>query len=408
MILEQYLEYRQLLMNKNPVLPPELASLVNEEEHKKAQSYQYDKRVFGICKTMVMFPFQQVMLIWGNPFVWKYVTGMIDPSEGWGEYKATLAWLFLLSWVDKPVDIPFSLYSHFVVEAKHGFNKMTLSLFVVDFFKSELISYVLGGLLIPLIIYIVHWGGERFYLYLWGFVQCLIFAFMWIYPNIIQPMFNKFEALKDEELRKKIEDLCAEEKFPLTKLFQIDGSKRSAHSNAYFFGFWKNKRIVLYDTLLHLEHSNIIAILCHELGHWKFNHITINLVISSANIFTIFMLYGMVMYSDHAPAINDSFGYGRSTTAVIIGLMNFVQILSPAQQVLQLLMTQLSRRNEFQADSFANTKGRGNELKDGLLTIHKENKGELNPDPWYSWYHYSHPPLLDRLRAMDLLGKNEK
>merc|ERR1719460_3031173 len=148
--------------------------------------------------------------------------------------------------------------------------------------KGELISYFFGCLLIPLIIWIVHWGGASFYLYLWAFVQMLIFAFMWIYPNFIQPLFNKFEALKDEELKTKIEDLAKEHKFPLTNLFQIDGSKRSSHSNAYFFGFWKWKRIVLYDTLLHLKHEDILAILCHELGHWKFNHVNFNLLISSA------------------------------------------------------------------------------------------------------------------------------
>jgi len=405
LIFEQYLEFRQLARNRHPVVPQEVASLIDEEEHKKAQFYQYDKRVFSIFKSLVMFPFQNAMLIWGNTYVWYYVVGIYDPNEGWGEYKATLLWLLILHWVDKPLDIPFSLYSNFVVEAKHGFNKMTMATFVTDMIKSELISYVFGGILIPLIIAIVHWGGERFYLYLWAFVQTLIFAFMWIYPNFIQPLFNKFETLKDEELRKKIEDLCAGEQFPLTKLFQIDGSKRSAHSNAYFFGFWKNKRIVLYDTLLHLKHDDILAILCHELGHWKFNHVTMNLVISSLNIFTIFWMYGMVMYSAYSPAINYSFGYGRENKAVIIGLMNFVSLLSPMQQVLQVLMTLLSRRNEFQADTFANTKGRGAELKNGLLTIHKENKGELNPDPWYSWYHYTHPPLVERLRAMDLVDK---
>jgi STE24 endopeptidase len=404
-ILEQYLEFRQLARNRNPVIPPEVASLVDVEEHKKAQIYQYDKRVFSIFKSLVMFIFQNLGLIFINAYVWHYVAGIIDPNEGWGEYKATLAWLLILHWVDKPLDIPFALYSNFVVEAKHGFNKMTMATFVQDLVKGELLQYFFGALLIPLMIYIIHWGGERFYLYLWAFVQLLIFAFMWIYPNFIQPLFNKFEILKDEELRKKIEDLCAEEKFPLTNLFQIDGSKRSAHSNAYFFGFWKNKRIVLYDTLLHLGHDDILAILCHELGHWKFNHITMNLVISSLNTFTIFWSYGMVMYSHHASAINSSFGYGADNKCVIIGMMNFVSLLSPMQQVLQVLMTMLSRRNEFQADTFANTKGRGEELKSGLLQIHKENKGELDPDPWYSWYHYTHPPLVERLRAMDLIDK---
>merc|ERR1712203_879801 len=137
--------------------------------------------------------------------------------------------------------------------------------------KTELLYYFFGGLLIPLLIWIVRYTGERFYLYVWAAVQVLILGFMWVYPNIIQPIFNKFEPLKDDNLRGQIEGLAAEVGFPLTNLYQIDGSKRSAHSNAYFFGFWKYKRIVLYDTLLHLKHEDILAILCHELGHWKFN-----------------------------------------------------------------------------------------------------------------------------------------
>merc|ERR1719393_659588 len=120
---------------------------------------------------------------------------------------------------------------------------------------------------------------------------------MYIYPNIIQPIFNEIKSLQDEELKKKIEELAESHKFPLTNLFQIDGSKRSSHSNAYFFGFWKYKRIVLYDTLLHLKHDDILAILCHELGHWKFGHTLFNLIISSAHIFVLFWLYGTVMYS---------------------------------------------------------------------------------------------------------------
>merc|ERR1719253_1429305 len=224
-----------------------------------------------------------------------------------------------------------------------------MSLYLTDFAKSELLSYVFGGLLIPGLIYIVHWGGESFYLYLWAFVQTLIFAFMWIYPNFIQPLFNKFEALKDEELKTKIEDLAKEHKFPLTNLFQIDGSKRSSHSNAYFFGFRKNKRIVLYDTLLHLKHDDILAILCHELGHWKFGHMLWNLLISSTNIFVMFWLYGKVMYSSYSKEIVKQFGYGDSE-AVMVSLMIFMMLYSPTQQLLGMCMTMLSRTFEFQAD----------------------------------------------------------
>jgi len=270
-----------------------------------------------------------------------------------------------------------------------------------------LLTYVFGGLLIPLLIWIVRYFGESFYLYLWGMVQMLMFAIMWIYPNVIQPMFNAIEPLKDDELRRQIEELASELKFPLTKLFQIDGSKRSSHSNAYFYGFWKYKRIVLYDTLLHLKHEDILAILCHELGHWKFGHTLFNLVISSVHIFVLFYLFGSVMYSGEiSKTLVRQFGYGE-TDAVMVSLMVFTMLFSPTEQLLSLMMTSLSRTFEFQADSFAAKMGRSEPLCSGLMRIHVENRGDLNPDPWYSWYHFTHPPLVERLRALNALEKKE-
>jgi len=324
------------------------------------------------------------------------------------EYKCTLLWLFLQGWVDKPLSIPFALYYDFVLEEKHGFNKKTLSLFISDLIKGELLGYIFGGLLIPLLIWVVNSTGEKFYLYAWGTCQTLIFAFMWIYPNFIQPLFNKFEELKDEGLKNKIYELAAEHNFPLTKLFQVDGSKRSSHSNAYFFGFWKFKRIVLYDTLLKEDESNnkmfdddqILAVLCHELGHWYFNHTTMMLVISSAHIFVLFYLFGQVMYSgESSQAIVRQWGYGE-TSAVMVSLTIFSMLFEPTEKVLQVLMTLLTRRNEFQADGFAVSNGRAAPLINGLKTLSKENKGDLNPDPWYSWYHHTHPPLVERLRPL--------
>jgi STE24 endopeptidase len=231
---------------------------------------------------------------------------------------------------------------------------------------------------------------------------------MWIYPNFIQPLFNKFEPLHDDELRTKIEDLAGEEEFPLTNLYQIDGSKRSSHSNAYFFGFWKNKRIVIFDTLLTLSHDQILAVLCHELGHWKFGHINGNLAITSAHLFLMFWSFGKVMYSgDTSKAIMRSFGFGDSN-AVMLSLMTFQMLITPVEQVLSLLMTLRTRANEFQADSFAVQKGRGRELSTGLLQMSQENKGDLNPDWLYAWYHFSHPALVERLRAIEECEKKSK
>merc|ERR1712032_764806 len=165
----------------------------------------------------------------------------------------------------------------------------------------------------------------------------------------------------------------------------------------------KYKRIVLYDTLLHLKHEDILAILCHELGHWKFGHTLFNLCISSVHLFALFYLYGAVMYSgDFSKSLIRQFGYG-DTEAVIIALYVFQLLLAPTSQLLQLMLTLLSRTFEFQADSFAAKMGRSDALCSGLFQIHKENKGDLNPDPWYSWYHFSHPPLVERLRALNAL-----
>jgi STE24 endopeptidase len=402
-LLEQVLELRQFQRNKETEVPKELKELgveVNEKEFLDTQAYQKDKRIFGFVKAWVFFFYQVWQLMYVTPALWHYSYSIFHDKGDYWEYKTTLFWLFLGSWVDKPLAIPFALYSTFVIEERHGFNKQTIGLFVGDLAKSELLSYVFGGLIIPLLIWLVQSTGDKFYLYVWGFVQTLIFAFMWIYPNFIQPLFNKFETLQDEELKKKIEELAASHEFPLTNLFQIDGSKRSGHSNAYFFGFWKYKRIVLYDTLLHLKHGDILAILCHELGHWKFNHTTMNLGISSAHIFFIFWLFGQVMYSgDISAEIIRQFGYG-DTKAVMVALMIFMMLFEPTEQLMRLLMTVLSRKFEFQADGFAFSNGRSEELQNGLKIIQMENKGDLNPDPWYSWYHFSHPPLVERLRAL--------
>lgn len=378
---EQYLEYRQLQKNRESAVPEEFQGIVDEAKFLESQAYQKDKRLFGFVKDWVSFIFDKVQLFLITPWLWHYAVSVFGEE------------------VEKPISIPFSLYSNFVVEEKHGFNKMTVQLFVTDLIKSEILTYVFGGLLVPMLIWIVRYFGAGFYLYLWGFVQCLMMAFMWIYPNLIQPLFNEFKTLQDLELKEKIEALAAEVSFPLTKLFQIDGSKRSGHSNAYFFGFWKYKRIVLYDTLLHLKHDDILAILCHELGHWKFGHTLMNLVIASAHTFVLFWLFDLVMYSEVSSQMVKQFGYGE-TNAVMVSLMLFMLLVSPTEQLLSLLMTMLSRRNEFQADSFAAKMGKSDGLQSGLFQIHEENKGDLNPDPLYSWYHFSHPPLVERLRAL--------
>jgi len=252
------------------------------------------------------------------------------------------------------------------------------------------------------LINIIKWGGPYFYIWTWSFLLLFSLFMMTIYPNVIAPLFNKFTPLEEGELKNAIEKLAASIHFPLTKLFIVDGSKRSGHSNAYFYGFFKNKRIVLYDTLLQqMELKEIVAVLAHELGHWSSNHVLKMLIISEIHLFISFWLFGQITNWD---AMYTSFGFDSKPT--IIGLILFFQfIMSPVDHVLSFLMNILSRKFEFEADGFAVKLGYSSELRNGLIKLNAENMGNTNPDKWYSTYHYSHPPLLERLKA---IGYKEK
>jgi len=403
-LFEQYLEIRQLRRNRDTKIPPEVATLgVDETQFLESQAYQADRRVFSMQSAWINFFWNKIGLAI-SPFLWRVASNICGAGN---EYKITLLWLFMLHWSDKPLQIPLSLYSNFVVEAKHGFNKMTLGLFASDFVKSELLMYLFAGPLILAVVWLVKAGGEQFYIYVWAFSQIVLFVFMWIYPNFIQPRFNKYEPLQDDELRTKIEELASSEEFPLTRLYQVDGSKRSGHSNAYCYGFGKNKRIVVFDTLLTQPHDEILAVLLHELGHWKFMHVLTSLAINSMHMFLLLWTFSIVVFSEDAStAILQSFGF--SDKAVILNLILYTTLIEPMELVVVLGMTIKSRANEFQADSFAAIRGRGEQLREGLLHINKENKGDLNPDSLYSWYHHSHPPMVERLRALEEFGKKKE
>ncbi|PFH33868.1 CAAX metallo endopeptidase [Besnoitia besnoiti] len=392
---EQYLNLRQLRRYEEPKPPAKLAHLVSDEEYGKSNAYNKDKMRFGIFSSLFQ---TSVSLLSTACFLGPYLWRLAGRLTGGGnEYLQSLADLALSAVIGECISTPFQLYADFVVEEKHGFNKKTLGLFVKDKLLGLGLTAVIGAPLACAAIWLIKWGGESFYLWLWGFSVATSFALMFIYPNLIAPLFNKFEPLKDEELRDKINDLAKKLDFPLGKLYEMDNSKRSGHSNAYFYGFWWSKQIVLYDTLLHLPHDQILAILGHEMGHWKKNHTTKMMAVTFLQLFCTFYLFGLVLGN---AALFDSFGYS-DTRASIIGLKLFSNIFLPVNTLLSLLMTMYSRKNEFEADAFACELGYSKPLKQGLTAIHTENKSCLDPDPWFSFWHYSHPPLLERLRAIE-------
>lgn len=320
------------------------------------------------------------------------------------EILHTLAFLAGVMIWSQITDLPFSLYSTFVIEARHGFNKQTIWLFFRDMFKGIGLSILLGPPIVAAIIVIVQKGGPYLAIYLWGFMFILSIVMMTLYPILIAPLFNKFTPLPDGELRERIEKLASSLKFPLKKLFVVDGSTRSSHSNAYMYGFFNNKRIVLYDTLIQQckKVEEVVAVIAHELGHWKLNHTMYSFIAVQILTFLQFGGYTLVRNSGD---LFQSFGF--DTQPVLIGLIIFQHTVIPLQHLVSFGLNLVSRSFEFQADAFAKKLGYAAALRAGLVKLQEENLSAMNTDPWYSAYHYSHPPLVERLAALDEPDKKE-
>lgn len=324
----------------------------------------------------------------------------LDPEN---EILHTLSFLAGVMIWSQITDLPFSLYSTFVIETRHGFNKQTIWMFIRDMFKGILLSVVLAPPIVAAIIVIVQKGGPYLAIYLWAFMFILSLVMMTIYPVLIAPLFNKFTPLPDGDLREKIEKLASSLKFPLTKLFVVDGSTRSSHSNAYMYGFFKNKRIVLYDTLIQQckNEDEIVAVIAHELGHWKLNHTTYSFI--AVQILTLLQFGGYTLVRNSTDLFR-SFGF--DTQPVLIGLIIFQHTVIPLQHLVSFGLNLVSRAFEFQADAFAVKLGYAKDLRPALVKLQEENLSAMNTDPLYSAYHYSHPPLVERLRAID--GQDKK
>ncbi|KAG6610683.1 CAAX prenyl protease 1 [Phytophthora cinnamomi] len=377
----------------------------------KSRAYGLDKSTFGFVSGGYNQLEATAFLLLGYlPFAWT-MSGKALLALGLdadNEIYRALMLLTLTTLRDTLVGIPFGLYSTFVVEARHGFNKQTLGLFFMDKIKSFMLFVVIGFPVTAALIYVIRWGGEYFYMYVWAFLFVFSVVMMTLYPVLIMPLFNKFTPLEEGELRTRIEALAASLNFPLTKLFVTDGSKRSSHSNAYFFGLFKSKRIVLFDTLLEqATHDEIVAVLGHELGHWKLWHTAQGFVIQQVYILASFYVFGLCMNDAELFA---SFGFaGDSAKPVIIGFLLFSQTMwAPVEHVLSFLITLNTRKNEFQADAFAVDLGHDVPLKSGLTKLAIENLSNMNPDALYSAYHYSHPPLVERLNAITLRAKKSQ
>lgn len=384
-----------------------------KERFKSSQEYGMDKINFGmIAGTYETFEGIAYLLLGFTPFLWDqsvHLGGVYLGIKSDEEIKITLVFLLLQALIDTIKSLPFELYKTFKIEKKHGFNKQTYRLFFSDKMKSFALSCVIGGPFITLMLKIMKMGGDSFYIYLWVFTFCFSIFMMTIVPVVIMPMFNTYEPLEDGILKTRIYDLAGKLNYPLKNLFVMDGSKRSSHSNAFMFGFGSNKRIVLFDTLIEqVSNNEILAILGHELGHWKLGHTLTNFSVTQVYFGVAFYFFSQCYASKDLYA---AFGFDSNTSEVptIIALLLFFQTLwAPVDKVLSFVLTVFSRHCEFAADKFSVDLDMSQDLQSGLCKIHLENLGAMCPDFLYSMYHYSHPPLVERLSAMMALDEGTR
>ena len=411
-IFEIYIKYRQYRrLGENRPIPKELISLgLDKLKYEESQKYQLAKIKFKIILNITKNAMSLLFLYFDlNPLQYnisrKLCTSIplikFNPDN---EYGPLFYFIFFELISEEIIDLPFELYETFVLEEKFGFNKTTLNTFIKDQIKTFILFLIIIPIVISLLVYVIIKGGKYFYIFTEICAIILMFIFMWVYPNIIQPLFNKFKELEEGDLKNGILDLAKRVNYPLKKIYEMDASQRSSHSNAYLFGFWKNKRIVLFDTLIkNLENKEIEGVLGHELGHWAKWHSFILLFISFTNIFIIFYL--LQFFINEIP-IFISFGFEQKS--VFIGLYLFFLIYSPVTFFINAIQNYIVRIIEYQADKYSYELGYGDYLKKALIKLSESNKSDLDPDPLYSIINYSHPILVERIRAINKYQNDKK
>uniref|UniRef100_A0A131XUB8 CAAX prenyl protease n=1 Tax=Ixodes ricinus TaxID=34613 RepID=A0A131XUB8_IXORI len=433
---ETYLSYRQYKLCKSTSrVPAEVSSITDQETFSKARLYQLDKSKFGFYAGLWnQVETTLVLILGGFPFFWSLCEQWAAKAGfGGNELVVTSFFIVVGSLISTVVDLPWSIYYTFVIEQRHGFNNQTAGFFAKDRVKKFFLMQMIIVPIVAGIVQIIKLGGDYFFIYLWFFTLVVSLLMSVVYSDFIAPLLDKFTPLPEGNLRTKIEELAASIHFPLKKLFVVEGSKRSSHSNAYFYGLFKEKKIVLFDTLLEktepLDRENgtvtsegldekpltekketkktgcddneVLGVLAHELGHWKLNHVLKNFVIGQVHLFFCFMIFAM-LYKD--TRLYEAFGF-YGTRPVFVGLiLIFMYIFSPYNTLLEFLMTALSRHFEFEADAFARKMHRASYLRSALIKLNRDNLSFPVHDWLYSAWHHSHPPVLERVKA---LGKTD-
>jgi STE24 endopeptidase len=395
-ILDRWLEHLNSLYWDNK-LPDELRGIYDDEKYAKSQDYEKVKHKFGMITSSVSFVFMfSFLILKGFAIVDVFArTYTSDPI------LIAIIFFGILGFAGDILTIPFQLYSQFVIEEKFGFNKMNWKIFVLDKIKSWLLGAILGGGLLALIIWLYNSTGEYFWLVAWVVMTGFMIFIAMFYSSLIVPLFNKQTPLEDGELKNAIKAFADKAGFKLDNIFVIDGSKRSTKANAYFSGMGAKKRIVLYDTLIK-DHTTeeLVAVLAHEIGHYKMKHTLKGMIMSIVQ--TGVMLFIISLFIGN-PVLSQALGAEQGSFHM--GILAFGLLYSPLSLLLGLVMNVISRKHEFEADRFAGEKYNAEALQTALKKLSVNNLSNLRPHPVYVFFHYSHPPLLQRLKALDAIGK---
>lgn len=394
-LIQQYLSKRNqyYVLDHSSQVPNKFENSITLEEHQKAALYTVAKskfgkinRVFDVILTLVWLPLGGA--------------GLIDSYIQTLGYSALInGFLFfgIVGLISLILNLPFSLWNTFVIEEKFGFNKTTTKTFFIDIIKQLVLSIVIGIPFLYILFQLMEKMGTNWWIWGWSFFIGFQFLLMWAYPKFIAPLFNKFTPLDDEKLNQVIKDLCERTGFEYSGVYIMDASRRTGHGNAYFTGFGKNRRIVFFDTLIeNLAPNEVEAVLAHELGHFKKKHILKMLLLNTLFTFLGFALLGY-LYNQFEFYLTFKFNTPSNYAALYL----FSSIIGVYTFPLTPLMSFYSRKNEYEADEFASTYAKAQDLITALLKLYKKNSSTLTPDPLFSRFYYSHPSALERINFLE-------
>lgn len=378
----------------NDPIPSELQDVYDSDAYKKSQDYKATNYKFGLLTSTFSIVLTLVFLVLDG---FEYVDTI---ARTYSDNPILIALIFfgIIMLGSDILTTPFSYYSTFVIEERFGFNKTTKKTFVLDKIKGLLMMAIVGGGILSLIIWFYQFAGDHFWLYAWALVTVFSIFTNMFYAKLIVPIFNKQKPLEEGSLRDKISEYAKTVGFQLDKIFVIDGSKRSTKANAYFSGFGSEKRVTLYDTLItDLDEEEIVAVLAHEVGHYKKKHIIFNLIASI--LLTGLTLYILSIFISN-PLLSNALGV--EIPSFHIGLIAFGLLYSPISEITGFIMNHFSRKFEYQADDYAKSTYAAQPLITSLKKMSKNSLSNLTPHPAYVWVHYSHPSLLQRVKNLKL------